>query len=332
MVCQELSLCYSYRLRRACHRTRSNSRKVEDMVDQSELLFKLFADYCSDRTADAPVDHVLPSQSFPRRYWASLLMKVLVGSSQEEGRRHRAIQASATLRELAILLDRCKRQGKMDVNSLKSVFSLFKSLILVRSAVEEKTADTERASADPLPSAYHVQGASKIGKSTPSGNKSSSDKKRKRNDDACHSSRKALRKSPGSDEEEEEVLLYGDDDGVEGKRGESAALSPQSLRALLLDGWVFLKRLDRCEGDVFAEEVTLPDYRSFIQNPMDLAEIKRKIDRSLYSTLIGINQDVLLMFRNCVVYNHEGTVYAKVHSPHHDPSHYHKSHRPHSSM
>lgn len=298
------------------------------MVDQSELLFKLFADYCSDRTADTPVDHA-PSQLFPRRYWASLLIKVLVGS-QEEGRRNRAIQASATLSELAILLDRCKRQGKMDANSLKSVFSFFRSLILVRSAVEEKTADMERASGDIPPSTSLVLSTSKIGKST-SNNKSSSDNKRKRNEDTSRGSSKAVRKSPVSDGEEE-GLLHGDDGG-EGSRGESVVLSPRSLRALLLDGWVFLKRLDRCEGDVFAEEVTLPDYRFWIPDPMDLSEIKRKINRSLYTSLIDIHQDVLLMFRNCVVYNHEGTVYAKVHtlSPLYDPS-IDKLHRLHLSM
>ena len=291
-----------------CTVPRSNSRRVEDMVDQSELLFKLFADYCSDRTADAPVDNA-PSQSFPRRYWASLLIKVLVGS-QEEGRRHRAIQASATLGELAILLDRCKRQGKMDANSLKSVFSFFKSLILVRSAVEEKTADMERASGDTPPSTSHVLSTSKIGKST-SNSKSSSDNKRKRSEDAGRVSSKAVRKNPVSDGEEE-GLLHGDE-------GNRVVLSPQSLRALLLDGWVFLKRLDRSEGDVFAEEVTLPDYRFYISDPMDLSEIKRKIDSSLYTTLIDIHQDVLLMFHNCVVYNGEGTVYAKVHSLYYDP-------------
>lgn len=319
-----------YRLHRACHRTRSNSRKVEDMVDQSELLFKLFADYCSDRTADAPLDQA-PSQSFPRRYWASLLIKVLVGSSsQEEGRRHRAVQASATLRELAILLDRCKRQGKMDANSLKSVFSLFKSLILVRSALEEKTVDTERASGDPPPSASLGQRTdSKIGKSS-SDNKSSSDRKRRRNEDASRGSRKAVRKSLVSDGED-----YDDDDGEEEEeRGDSSVvLSPHSLRALLLEGWVFLKRLDRCEGDVFAEEVSLPDYRSRIPSPMDLSEIKRRIDRSQYTTLTDINRDVLLMFRNCVTYNQEGSVYAKVTPPpHHDPTIYKLHHRHHLSI
>jgi len=269
------------------------------MVDQSELLFKVFADYCCDRTLDhaAPQDYI-PSKTFPRRYWATLLIKVLVGS-QEEGRRHRVMQASATLRELAILLDRCKRQGKMDANTLNYVFSFFSSLILVRSAVGEKTIDTERASSTSL-----SQSASKII------DKISSDNKRKRHDAVSRSSRKAVRKNSISDDE----MLgqpHGDGD-LEGLRGNDVVISPQSLRALLLDGWVFLKRLDRCEGDVFAEEVTLPDYRSYIQNPMDLGEIKRKIDLSLYSDLSGINQDVLLMFRNCVLYNQEGSVYAKV--------------------
>lgn len=51
-----------------------------------------------------------------------------------------------------------------------------------------------------------------------------------------------------------------------------------------------------------------PGYSRKIKHPMDLRTIKEKIQRGEYASLSNMHQDVLLMFRNCKVFNKEGEI------------------------
>lgn len=52
----------------------------------------------------------------------------------------------------------------------------------------------------------------------------------------------------------------------------------------------------------------IPDYPEKIKNPMDLSTIKHKLDIKEYSTPEDFNEDMLLMFNNCYLYNQPESV------------------------
>ncbi|CAG8468000.1 9557_t:CDS:10 [Paraglomus occultum] len=69
--------------------------------------------------------------------------------------------------------------------------------------------------------------------------------------------------------------------------------------------WPFQKPVD-------PEEV--PDYYTVITNPMDLSTIDRKIKANNYKTVKDFEDDVRKIFKNCRVYNAEGTSYVKLYT------------------
>lgn len=49
--------------------------------------------------------------------------------------------------------------------------------------------------------------------------------------------------------------------------------------------------------------VAFPDYTQFVQSPMDLHTVERKVKGAAYSTPEDFEYDMLLIFQNCITYN-----------------------------
>ena len=47
----------------------------------------------------------------------------------------------------------------------------------------------------------------------------------------------------------------------------------------------------------------IPDYVQYVQTPMDLQTVERKIKNAQYQTPEDFEYDMLLMFQNCITYN-----------------------------
>ena len=56
-----------------------------------------------------------------------------------------------------------------------------------------------------------------------------------------------------------------------------------------------------------------PGYSKEIKNPMFIKRIEKKMASKLYSTLEAFDQDMTLMFKNCIKYNKSNSEYGKVH-------------------
>eukprot|EP01032_Pedospumella_encystans_P000610 gene610-703_t len=72
--------------------------------------------------------------------------------------------------------------------------------------------------------------------------------------------------------------------------------------------------ISRPESSAFREPVDwkamgLLDYLNIVKNPMDLGTIKTKIEASKYNSLDEIASDVRLVWRNCMLYNRDGSEY-----------------------
>lgn len=70
--------------------------------------------------------------------------------------------------------------------------------------------------------------------------------------------------------------------------------------------------MSRPESMAFREPVDwkglgLVDYPTIVKNPMDLGTIKSKIEADKYTTLDDIAHDVRLVWRNCMLYNRDGS-------------------------
>ena len=70
--------------------------------------------------------------------------------------------------------------------------------------------------------------------------------------------------------------------------------------------------ISRPESSAFREPVDwkamgLLDYLNIVKNPMDLGTIKTKIEASKYNSLDEIASDVRLVWRNCMLYNRDGS-------------------------
>eukprot|EP00536_Pseudo-nitzschia_multiseries_P001275 jgi/Psemu1/180639/e_gw1.16.67.1 len=47
----------------------------------------------------------------------------------------------------------------------------------------------------------------------------------------------------------------------------------------------------------------IPDYMQYVQTPMDLQTVDRKIRTDKYTTPEDFEYDIVLMFQNCITYN-----------------------------
>ncbi|OEU14769.1 Bromodomain-containing protein, partial [Fragilariopsis cylindrus CCMP1102] len=47
----------------------------------------------------------------------------------------------------------------------------------------------------------------------------------------------------------------------------------------------------------------IPDYMQYVQTPMDLQTVERKIKNVQYATPEDFEYDMILMFQNCITYN-----------------------------
>ncbi|RKO90521.1 Bromodomain-containing protein, partial [Blyttiomyces helicus] len=64
----------------------------------------------------------------------------------------------------------------------------------------------------------------------------------------------------------------------------------------------------------FAQPVTeqlAPEYFSIISHPMDFSTVTRKNENYEYKTVEAFEEDVLLIFSNCMKYNRADTLYYK---------------------
>jgi len=66
--------------------------------------------------------------------------------------------------------------------------------------------------------------------------------------------------------------------------------------------WAFLVPVN-------GEEVT--DYYDVIKKPMDFNTMEHKLNHNVYDNLNAFLDDARLVFQNCLLYNPEGSVYAK---------------------
>eukprot|EP00586_Coscinodiscus_wailesii_P012281 CAMPEP_0172504706 /NCGR_PEP_ID=MMETSP1066-20121228/180626_1 /TAXON_ID=671091 /ORGANISM="Coscinodiscus wailesii, Strain CCMP2513" /LENGTH=275 /DNA_ID=CAMNT_0013280997 /DNA_START=71 /DNA_END=898 /DNA_ORIENTATION=+ len=79
--------------------------------------------------------------------------------------------------------------------------------------------------------------------------------------------------------------------------------------------WAAMSRIvsqirDRYDAEPFREPVDwkameLFDYPEIIKKPMDLKQVKRKIENSKYETIHDAAQDMRLIWKNCMLYNEE---------------------------
>nr|CAG8437272.1 8756_t:CDS:1 [Entrophospora candida]CAG8438637.1 3844_t:CDS:1 [Entrophospora candida] len=53
------------------------------------------------------------------------------------------------------------------------------------------------------------------------------------------------------------------------------------------------------------------DYYTIIKNPMDLSTIESKVESKIYKSIEEYINDVRTIFKNCRIYNSEGTIYVK---------------------
>jgi hypothetical protein len=70
--------------------------------------------------------------------------------------------------------------------------------------------------------------------------------------------------------------------------------------------------ISRPESAAFREPVDwkgygLLDYLTIVKQPMDLGTVKTKIETEQYATLEEIAFDVRLVWRNCMLYNRDGS-------------------------
>jgi hypothetical protein len=113
------------------------------MIMSSRPLFEVFADYCSENSrlsgsTTATYDESLNAnkpQKLPVQ-WSALLLKVVLGV--QGAANSTALQLGGRLHDLAILVDRCKRQNRVDSVSLVSIFESFKLVLISREAAQDK--------------------------------------------------------------------------------------------------------------------------------------------------------------------------------------------------
>jgi Bromodomain/Bromodomain extra-terminal - transcription regulation len=60
------------------------------------------------------------------------------------------------------------------------------------------------------------------------------------------------------------------------------------------------------------ETTGLTDYPTIIKTPMDLGTIKSKIKKREYKTLYQVNEDVRIVWSNCMTYNADGSDFYKL--------------------
>ena len=112
------------------------SKKVVcEMIGKSEILFGSFAGYC----ATSSLIH-------KEKNWGELLLSVTVGL-QEEGKKMRSFEK---FHDFALLLDRCRRQGRLDNAALKSLIDSLRSMIVTQANHLEKQHAKDIES-------YHIQ-------------------------------------------------------------------------------------------------------------------------------------------------------------------------------
>ena len=69
---------------------------------------------------------------------------------------------------------------------------------------------------------------------------------------------------------------------------------------------MFFEYLPFCQSSP-VDTKEFPDYTDFVDTPMDLGTILKKLLRSGYPTLLEFHADVSLTFENAMAYNPEGT-------------------------
>ncbi|EDV25831.1 uncharacterized protein TRIADDRAFT_35784, partial [Trichoplax adhaerens] len=66
--------------------------------------------------------------------------------------------------------------------------------------------------------------------------------------------------------------------------------------------------------EIFAEPVSLEevkDYLSFIESPMDLSTMEKRLESGHYQSIVDFESDFYLMINNCLAYNQPDTIYYK---------------------
>eukprot|EP00551_Chaetoceros_affinis_P008380 CAMPEP_0203673614 /NCGR_PEP_ID=MMETSP0090-20130426/13246_1 /ASSEMBLY_ACC=CAM_ASM_001088 /TAXON_ID=426623 /ORGANISM="Chaetoceros affinis, Strain CCMP159" /LENGTH=228 /DNA_ID=CAMNT_0050539309 /DNA_START=99 /DNA_END=788 /DNA_ORIENTATION=+ len=86
--------------------------------------------------------------------------------------------------------------------------------------------------------------------------------------------------------------------------------------------WTLMGKLvsqiySRADAEPFREPVDwktlgLFDYPQLIKKPMDLGQIKKKIEKEQYTTLHDAAEDVRLVWKNCMQYNADGSDFFKL--------------------
>ncbi|KAM6560877.1 hypothetical protein CsatA_030116 [Cannabis sativa] len=105
-------------------------------------------------------------------------------------------------------------------------------------------------------------------------------------------------------------VLKATDNSIHGLQVETGPTTPLPDKKLLV---FILDRLQKKDTHgVFSEPVDpeeLPDYHEIIDNPMDFATVRQKLDAGLYANLELFEKDVFLICSNAMEYNSSDTIY-----------------------
>ena len=97
------------------------------------------------------------------------------------------------------------------------------------------------------------------------------------------------------------------------KRNTKNNSSHTPLQTLLLDAWQYIHKLDTAH--VFAHAVTddvAPNYSQIISVPMNLSAMASKIESNKYKDINEFDNDMNLMFSNCILYNGATSFYGEL--------------------
>lgn len=233
--------------------------------------------------------------------------------------------------DLALLLDRCKRQGRVDPNALNQIFQTFKSLINLQATMEERSfasiaEEYTRRTGEYVPTAA-AGGADARGR----GDSAAGVAKRKQSGfhgrDGAAAAASGHSRKGASWHHHKRQRVADDDDAADASMGgrpmsynidgldRSDRLPAQDLRALLREAIDYVAKNDPLS--TFSMEITdaiAPKYSQIVKEPMWIPKIRDRLGKGEYKSLTALDGDVELMFNNCEMFNGPASDYTKVSS------------------
>jgi len=204
--------------------------------------------------------------------WGSLLRQVLMGTQEGINR----IQSLGMLYELSWIIDNCKRHQKIEVQRLYDIIEKLKALVIVQAYQISKRLNRPMVTEKRL---GNIDNVLKSGGTTNTKTSSSSSSIR-----------------------DPSILKPIKGQQLKSKDHFNITSSDTILTKSLKGAINYITRMD--DEKIFENRVDdsiAPGYSSFIKNPMEISTIKKKL--SQYKSLDDLNNDIVIMFENCINYN-----------------------------